>query len=89
MTDHYGRIVNFDVLVGCLLSDVPEPMSGELVVYPGSHLSLAAYFAQVPSALRTPSPPTPRGRALQLALRLGSLTTPSEGFLPAVARVSP
>lgn len=45
LTDHFGTIVNFDVLVGCLLSDVPEPMAGELCVYPGSHHALASYFA--------------------------------------------
>ena len=30
LTDHYGEIHNFDALVGMLLSDVPEKMSGEL-----------------------------------------------------------
>ena len=51
MTDHYGTIHNFDCLVGVLLSDVPEPMSGELVVYPGSHAELAAHFKTHPSLL--------------------------------------
>ena len=44
MTDHYGRIGNFDCLVGVLLSDVEGPMSGELCCYPGSHRALAAHF---------------------------------------------
>ena len=30
VTDHFGEIHNFTALVGVLLSDVPEPMSGEL-----------------------------------------------------------
>jgi hypothetical protein len=45
-TDHFGTIHNFDCLVGVLLSDVPQPMSGELVCYPGSHLELAHYFGE-------------------------------------------
>jgi hypothetical protein len=43
-TDHFGKIHNFNVLIGVLLSDVKKPMSGELVVYPGSHEALAAHF---------------------------------------------
>ena len=35
ITDHYGKMHNFDALVGVLLSDVPKPMSGELCTYPG------------------------------------------------------
>jgi len=53
LTDHYGSIQNFDALVGVLLSDVPEPMAGELVVYPGSHASLAAHFASNPQVLES------------------------------------
>lgn len=51
VTDHYGTIHNFDVLVGVLLSDVAKPMSGELVLYPGSHTCLAAYFRQTAGVL--------------------------------------
>ena len=43
-TDHYGEIHNFSVLLGCLLSDVPEERSGELCCHPGSHTALAEYF---------------------------------------------
>jgi hypothetical protein len=50
-TDHYGTIHNFDVLIGVLLSDVKKPMSGELVVYPGSHHALAAHFRTQKGAL--------------------------------------
>jgi hypothetical protein len=45
-TDHYGTVHNFSMLIGCLLSDVPEKMSGELCCYPGSHTALAEYFSQ-------------------------------------------
>jgi hypothetical protein len=39
-----GKINNFSCLVGVLLSDVPEPLSGELVVFPGSHESISTHF---------------------------------------------
>ena len=44
LTDHFGEVHNFDALCGILLSDVPEPMAGELCAYPGSHYQLAEYF---------------------------------------------
>jgi len=45
VTDHFGKIHNFDMLIGVLLSDtVDKKMAGELVVYPGSHHALASYF---------------------------------------------
>ena len=44
ITDHYGEIHNFSALVGCLLSNVEAPLSGELCVYPGSHEHLAKYL---------------------------------------------
>lgn len=46
VTDHFGEIHNFDVLVGVLLSSTQMQNSGELVVYPGSHQELADYFKQ-------------------------------------------
>eukprot|EP00966_Prymnesium_polylepis_P004567 104675-Prymnesium_polylepis.1 len=51
VSDHYGTIHNFDVLVGILLSDVPNAMSGELVVYPGSPTALAGHFGSDRSIL--------------------------------------
>ena len=44
VTDHYGEVHNFNVLLGCLLSDVPDEMSGELCCFPGSHSVLAEHF---------------------------------------------
>ena len=46
ITDHYGKIHNFDCLVGVLLSDVDAPLSGELCTFPGSHHELAEYFSK-------------------------------------------
>ena len=45
-TDHYGTIHNFDMLCGVLLSDVDEPLSGELCCYKGSHSKLAKHIAE-------------------------------------------
>lgn len=44
VTDHWGTIKNFDALVGVILSDIPEKMSGEVAFYPGSHDALAQHF---------------------------------------------
>jgi len=41
-----GEIHNFSVLVGVLLSDVPQAFGGNLVVFPGSHILLARHFAE-------------------------------------------
>jgi hypothetical protein len=46
VTDHYGTVHNFDCLVGVLLSDVNEKLSGELCCFPGSHMELANYFTK-------------------------------------------
>lgn len=35
---------NFTILLGVLLGDVPEPMSGNLTVFPGGHLALQNHF---------------------------------------------
>lgn len=46
VTDHYGTVHNFDVLVGVLLSDVDAKLGGELCCFPGSHMELATFFAK-------------------------------------------
>jgi hypothetical protein len=48
--NHPDEIYNFDPLVGICLSDGNTVNSGELCVYPGSHLKLARYFLK-PSKL--------------------------------------
>eukprot|EP00027_Filamoeba_sp_ATCC50430_P017504 CAMPEP_0168577636 /NCGR_PEP_ID=MMETSP0413-20121227/20893_1 /TAXON_ID=136452 /ORGANISM="Filamoeba nolandi, Strain NC-AS-23-1" /LENGTH=480 /DNA_ID=CAMNT_0008611405 /DNA_START=471 /DNA_END=1913 /DNA_ORIENTATION=+ len=42
-----GQVHNFTILVGVLLSDLPEPMSGNLALYPGSHVILQDHFKKV------------------------------------------
>jgi len=44
VNEWFGTIHNFDCLVGILLADVDQPNSGELCVYPGSHIKLSEYF---------------------------------------------
>ena len=46
-----GTLGNFTCLVGVALRDVPAPMSGNLMCYPGSHRVLEAWFNQDPGAL--------------------------------------
>lgn len=41
-----GEIHGFTALVGVLLSDIDEPLSGELVVHPGSHNHLARLYGR-------------------------------------------
>jgi len=41
-----GTVQTFTMLVGVALSDQTEPGSGNLVVWPGSHLLYAEYFAR-------------------------------------------
>lgn len=41
-----GNIGSFTALVGVLLSDLPEPNSGNFAVLPGTHRSTAEYFRE-------------------------------------------
>jgi hypothetical protein len=41
-----GTIANFTALVGVLLSDLPQPYSGNLAVWPGTHRSFETYFRE-------------------------------------------
>lgn len=41
-----GQVQNFTMLLGILLSDVPEEFSGNLTVYPGSHHLIENFFRQ-------------------------------------------
>ena len=52
ITDHFGKINNFDCLVGVCLSATTREMSGELCVWPGSHEILADYFGRADNLKR-------------------------------------
>ena len=41
-----GTIANFTALVGVLLSDLPQPYSGNLAVWPGTHRMFETYFRE-------------------------------------------
>jgi phytanoyl-CoA dioxygenase PhyH len=43
---HDGRIHGHTLLAGVLLSDVPAPDQGNFTVWPGSHLTMARWFAE-------------------------------------------
>jgi hypothetical protein len=39
-----GQVHNFTLLLGILLTDLPEPLMGNLTVYPGGHLAMESHF---------------------------------------------
>src|ERR687886_838857 len=41
-----GTIANFTALVGVFLSDLPQPYSGNLAVWPGTHRMFETYFRE-------------------------------------------
>lgn len=41
-----GTIGNFSMLIGVLLSDLPEPNAGNFTVWPGTHRATAKYFEE-------------------------------------------
>ena len=41
-----GQILNFTMLLGVVLSDVPQPFSGNLAVWPGTHHLYEQYFQE-------------------------------------------
>jgi ectoine hydroxylase-related dioxygenase (phytanoyl-CoA dioxygenase family) len=41
-----GQILNFTMLLGIVLSDVPAPFSGNLTVWPGTHHAYEQYFQE-------------------------------------------
>ena len=42
--EFFGEIHNFNALIGVVLKDIEKPMSGELGIYPGSHVALSKWF---------------------------------------------
>lgn len=67
-----GRIYNFTMLVGVALSDVPVPWSGNLTVWPGTHLQYEEYFrVHGPESLLRGMPPVRLPDPVQLTARAG------------------
>lgn len=67
-----GTIQNFTALVGVLLSDVPDPDSGNFTVWPGSHRLYADYFREHgPESLLNGMPPVELPEPRQVTGRAG------------------
>jgi len=69
-----GKLENFTLLVGCFLSDVKAPLSGNFMVWPGSHRAHAEYFARHgPEALLQGMPAVDLGEGVQVQVNAGDV----------------
>lgn len=69
-----GRINSFTMLLGVMLSDVPEPYMGNLAVWPGTHRIYEKYFQEHgPEALLTGMPPVDLPQPVQLLGQAGDI----------------
>jgi phytanoyl-CoA dioxygenase PhyH len=69
-----GKVLSFTMLAGIVLSDATEPGSGNLLVWPGSHLALEAFFrARGPQALLEGMPEVDLGRPEPILARAGDV----------------
>jgi hypothetical protein len=69
-----GSVLSFTILVGVMLSDVPQPDCGNLVVWPGTHLTLEEHFRRRgPRSLLEGMPEVPMPEPRALTGRAGDL----------------
>ena len=69
-----GEIRNFTMLVGIVLSDVPEPFSGNLAIWPGTHRLYEEYFREHgPDALLEGMPKVELPQPEQLIAQAGDI----------------
>jgi hypothetical protein len=69
-----GTIASFTMLLGVMLSDVPEPFMGNLAVWPGTHHHYEQYFrTHGPESLLTGMPPIEMPAPQQLLGRAGDI----------------
>ncbi len=69
-----GEIRNFTMLVGIVLSDVPEPFSGNLAIWPGTHRLYEQYFREHgPDALLEGMPKVELPQPEQLLAQAGDI----------------
>ena len=69
-----GRIMSFTMLLGIMLSDVPEPFMGNLCVWPGTHTIYERYFkAHGPEALLQGMPPIEVPSPIQMTGQVGDI----------------
>ena len=69
-----GEIHNFTMLLGIVLSDVPEPYSGNLAVWPGSHHLYEQYCREEgPESLLSGMPPDEIPKPYQMTGKAGDV----------------
>jgi hypothetical protein len=67
-----GDVLSFTMLAGVMLSDVPAPSSGNLVVWPGTHEAYQDYFRRRgPKALLDGMPDVPLGEPVPVTGHAG------------------
>ncbi len=67
-----GKIANFTALIGVLLSDLPNPDSGNFTVWPGTHRTFETYFRERgPESLLDGMPKTAMPAPVQITGRAG------------------
>jgi Phytanoyl-CoA dioxygenase (PhyH) len=67
-----GQILNFTMLAGVFLSDVPGPFAGNFTVWPGTHRLYEAYFREHgPQALLEGMPPVELPEPCQITAQAG------------------
>lgn len=94
-----GQLFPFSVLVGVYLSDLTDPNSGNFVVWPGSHRTIASYARAHPEGWFDAEgygpppiglPPMEFGRPIQVTLRAGDIVLAHYQLAHSVAQnVSP
>ncbi len=69
-----GKINSFTMLLGVMLSDVPEPFMGNLAVWPGTHQRYETYFREHgPESLLNGMPPIQLPEPRQMLGRAGDI----------------
>ena len=69
-----GKIMNFTALAGVLLSDLPGPDAGNLVVWPGTHRIYEQYFREHgPQSLLNGMPPVTLPEPVQITGTAGDV----------------
>lgn len=69
-----GTIQSFSLLLGVMLSDVPQPFMGNLSVWPGTHRLYETYFREHgPEKLLDGMPPIPLPEPVQMLGRAGDV----------------
>jgi hypothetical protein len=69
-----GQILNFTMLLGVMLSDLPRPNAGNLAVWPGTHRIYEQFFREhTPQSLLNGMPDVPLPQPVQMLGRAGDV----------------